>query len=102
MRSCLRRLHAEGMTADPNVNAQVSATVRGLLAYRQASPEVVMHALGMSKATWQRRLKGERDWTAAEVGALAQFFDVPVQLLYVGLPDLSPRHHPDSGISKTA
>ena len=67
-----------------DVNTQVSATVRSLLAYRQTSPEVVMHAVGMSRATWQRRLKGQRDWTAAEVSALASFFGVPVQLLYAG------------------
>jgi hypothetical protein len=65
------------------VDATISATVKGLAAARDLSPDDVATGIGMNRSTYYRRLAG--GFSAADVAALADFFGVSVIDLYDGL-----------------
>ncbi len=69
-------------TADDTIRR----SVRALIAARGQESEDVARAVGMTRATFYRRLSGRgAPFTAGEVQAIADWFDVPVADLFSGL-----------------
>lgn len=63
----------------------ISASVQGLCSGRHVQPEAVAAAVGMSRSKIYSRLRGETQWTAAEVAAVSRYFQVRRDDLYDGL-----------------
>jgi hypothetical protein len=72
-------------TMQSEVNQRISGVTRHLLLLNEARREDVAVALGISKKTLDRRLRGVGDdWSAPEVAVLASYFKAPVALFYEG------------------
>lgn len=69
-----------------DVDAHVRGVVRVLLAARGQTRDQVADATGIGTKTLGRRMRGESGFSAAEVYALADYFDVPISVLLDG-PD---------------
>lgn len=73
-------------TASHDIDGSVTAVVRILMAYTRERQSDVCEATGIPKRTFIRRMGGDGGWSASEVAALANHFDVPVTAFYDG-PD---------------
>lgn len=71
-----------------SVDARISASVRALMGATEAPPTELAAAMGTTKTTFYRRLKG--GFSAADVAALADYFGVEVSDLYTGLGGVLP------------
>jgi hypothetical protein len=67
------------------VDRRITATAKAFLAGRGLRPVDVAPKLGMSVTSIYNKLNGTRAWTAAEVAALADLFQISVNDLYTGL-----------------
>lgn len=74
-------------TAD-TVNGTISRTLRALRGAHNIGTGQIVAALPIARGAYFSRLKGETDWTAAEVAELAALFRVPVSTFYDGLEGL--------------
>ena len=68
-----------------SADERISAAVRALAAGRGIRNSDLAPILGAGKTATFAKLKGEAPWKAAEVAALADFFEVSVGELYDGL-----------------
>jgi transcriptional regulator with XRE-family HTH domain len=68
----------------------ISATVKALYNGRGLTANQVARAIGVSHGTMSNRLNCLTSWTAAEVQALADFFNVAVVDLYEGMGGMFP------------
>lgn len=68
-----------------DLNANCSAIVREEIAVRAVherfTQEDVARAIGMEYTAFTKAMKGQRRWTVAEMGALAQLFDLTLDEL---------------------
>lgn len=62
----------------------VRRVVKALLAANDIKAPVLGAYLGIGKATIYKRLNGTLPFTVAEVAAVSEFFDVPVQVMFAG------------------
>ncbi len=69
----------------------ICATVRALRSARQAEVPVLASFIGVSRGSFYNRLNGTSQFAAAEIGMLAQFFDVPVTDFYEGIVRVGPK-----------
>lgn len=64
----------------------IRRSVRALIAARATTPDAVADAIGMTRSTFYRRVSGRgAPFTAGEVQAIADVFEVPVADLFSGL-----------------
>lgn len=72
-------------TADANI----SAVLRILMAYKHETQQQLVGATGIPQRTLIRRMKnGATGWSAGEVAALADHYEVPVSVFYGGPDEL--------------
>jgi hypothetical protein len=62
----------------------VRRVVKALLAISEVPAPVLGEYLGMKKAAIYKRLNGTQPFTVAEVAAVSEFFEVPVQVIFAG------------------
>jgi transcriptional regulator with XRE-family HTH domain len=60
----------------------IAEEVRAAIARKRVTQIKIATALGLSQSGVSRRLSGETDFTATEMGALATILGVPVGTLY--------------------
>lgn len=64
----------------------IRRAVRALIAARATTPDAIADAIGMTRSTFYRRVSGRgAPFTAGEVQAIADVFEVPVADLFSGL-----------------
>lgn len=68
------------MTSDRT--ADVIGTIKAEAARRDVSHAQLAEVLGLSRASMSRRMSGDVEFSASEVGRIADHLDVPVALLY--------------------
>lgn len=68
----------------PHDNARIAAEVRAAVTAANCTKAEFARTLGISRATAERRLRGEREFTATELGVIAWKFGVAADRL-VGL-----------------
>jgi len=61
---------------------QVAATMRYLKRLTRVSDAELSEQLGVSRAVVNQRMTGQSRWQAAELSVLADYFGVPVDVLY--------------------
>ena len=66
------------------IEDNVRAAVKMLLAYRGRRVAELAVRLGVSKTSISNRLNGSKPFTVAEVGEMADFFDVPPSVFLAG------------------
>jgi transcriptional regulator with XRE-family HTH domain len=66
----------------PTNNASFADEVRILLARRKVKQRQLADALGLSQPAVSRRISGEREFSASEISATAEFFGVSVGELF--------------------
>jgi hypothetical protein len=66
------------------VDGKITRSVRTLMAYYDRDRGDVCRALGVSRATYYNRMNGDAPWTAVEVVQLAEFFHVPITVIFEG------------------
>lgn len=59
-----------------------SANVRAEVARAGRQQKDVARTIGLSWSQWERRLRGDVDWRAYELDAIARELDVPLRRLY--------------------
>lgn len=74
----------------PDVDTTISRTVKALLAANDDNGYQLSDALYLSRATYFARLNGSTEWRASEVRIIADYFGVPVELLYNGIGSVVP------------
>lgn len=68
----------------PDPDEMIRTTVRALRSAHQIDTAVIARHLGISRQSLYNRLNGHAPWLAAEVAALADFFQCDVQDFYNG------------------
>lgn len=68
----------------PHDNARIAAEVRAAVTAANCTKADFARTLGISRATAERRLRGEREFTATELGVIAWKFGITADRL-VGL-----------------
>lgn len=64
----------------------VAANVRAELGRANSSQSTTAQAIGMSQAALSKRLAGRISFSVDELGALADYLDVPIQTFFVQAP----------------
>jgi hypothetical protein len=71
---------------DGAVDDKVAGVVRVMSAYKNVTQNELCAATGIPVRTFIRRMKHGGGWTAAELSAMATYFEIPVAWFYEG-PD---------------
>lgn len=69
------------MTTSTNERADLAGNVRAEVARRCIRQRVIADALGLDQRAVSRRLLGQVEWSATELGRLAELLDVDLNLL---------------------
>lgn len=83
-------LDMQTVQAASEVDRVISATVKALYSGRGLTADDVAKAIGVSHGTISSRINGHTSWTAREVRAAADFFNVRIGDLYGGFDGMFP------------
>ena len=79
------------MTVVERLQEDVPETIRKLKKVAGVTDRQIGDALGLSRSVANMRVTGVSQWSYSELGALAEFFGVPVDLLYQAPDDAVKR-----------